>query len=362
MTEENKVNNTDDGEAANKKKGAIIIAVIVGGALYVGVSPFIGAMLPREPVGGPQEQSQVQVQHVSQAPRADQVQQMPVTPLSQTAASTPSTDSSLKHSDILAALRSTSTKEPMSKRFAESLTSTSSSKGIQVPDNLLSSASVKTPVTAPVTAPASAPVMVANADYERSLKNITSLCGAGKNEAGLKAADEFIATLNRDPGALPKYKIVTVALAMQMAADTHQKARAQTYGEIGLMAARDHDDYFMERLEPLYYSIQGGSTVDFAKAESLLEQCQAELASGTRQKLPQLGREVLAATETLPDRSFYRLQARVMNAYGEFVQSGNPAAAIEAFEAIKRTARAAGDHTIAKKCEVVVALIRKQQK
>lgn len=352
------MNNTDDGEAANKKKGVIIIAVIVGGAIYVGLSPFIGAMLvPHQQAIEPQSQ----VQHVSQAPQAQQVQQLPVTPLSRTVASTASTSSTAsghKHSDILDALRSTtSAREPMSKRFADSLSSPDAPKVIQIPDGLISSASVKPPATAQVTAP----VVVANADYERSLKNVTSLCEARKNEAGLKAADEFLATLNRDPSALPNYKIVTIALAMQMAADSQQKARAQSYGVIGLREARDHDDYFMERIEPLYYALQG-SRVNFAKAESLIEQCQAELAGGTRQKLPELGRQVMTATETLPDHSFYRLQARVMNAYGEFVQSENPAAAIEAFQAIKQTARAAGDQSIAKKCDLVVTLIKKQQK
>jgi len=337
MPEENRMSDagTDDKMSS---KGKLIVAVIVGGALYVGISPFIGAML------GP-DHSRPQAPPVQQTPT--QMPPMPaqlVTPVKESESTTGAASSGgLQHSTILEALQSTTRRDSVSQRFADSLSSKSAPTKIVIPEDLLSR---KTEV-------------VAASDFEGQLKNITSLCKAHKNEKGLREADKFLAALDQDGHSLPEYKIVTTGLAMQMALDLHQTARAKSYGDIGVVTSRAHDDYFMERIEPLYYQAQG-SKVDFERAESLIEQCQAQLASGTKQKLPALGREVMAATSQLPESSFYRLQARVMNAYGEFVGSSDAVAAVANFEAIKQTAERAGDKAIARKCDAVVALIKKE--
>jgi hypothetical protein len=193
-----------------------------------------------------------------------------------------------------------------------------------------------------------------SADTEARMNAVTQLCVAGKNAEGLEEADRFLAYIDKTVGIDSQYKVATAALAMQMAANSHQLARAKSYSQTAIIASRASQDYLIEKIEPVYYELRG-STVNFANLQQMIKQYESDLDAHHMEKIPAQAKAIAAATASLPSESFFRLKARIIQAYSQYSADHDATSALRVFADIKKSAEAAGDQEMAKRCATIIS-------
>lgn len=330
---------------ASNNSGKWIVAVIIGGALWVGVSPFIGAMLVKdkhlelsgkapEPLNI--DRSGISPGYINQA-REGKPYKLPADLQDNYAAvPKPATANTEAANTEAAKLPFNTNPDAVRDRFHSSIVA-------------MKSGSTITPASSSVSK--SAPT---SADTEARMNAVTQLCVAGKNAEGLEEADRFLAYIDKTVGIDSQYKVATAALAMQMAANSHQLARAKSYSHTAIVASRASQDYLIEKIEPVYYELRG-STVNFANLQQMIKQYESDLDAHHMEKIPAQAKAIAAATASLPSESFFRLKARIIQAYSQYSADHDATSALRVFADIKKSAEAAGDQEMAKRCATIIS-------
>lgn len=340
-------NNSTSASAnsASNNSGKWIVAVIIGGALWVGVSPFIGAMLVKdkhlelsgkapEPLNI--DRSGISPGYINQAREGKQYKLPADLQDNYAAAPKPATAAPVTANTEAAKLPFNTNPDAVRDRFHSSIVA-------------MKSGSTITPASSSVSKSATS-----SADTEARMNAVTNLCVAGKNAEGLEEADRFLAYIDKTVGIDSQYKVATAALAMQMAANSHQLARAKSYSHTAIVASRASQDYLIEKIEPVYYELRG-STVNFANLQQLIKQYESDLDAHHMEKIPAQAKAIAAATASLPPESFFRLKARIIQAYSQYSVDHDATSALRVFADIKKTAEAAGDQEMAKRCATIIS-------
>jgi hypothetical protein len=354
--------------SGQNNSGKWIMAVIIGGAVWVGVSPFIGAMLVKdkhlELSGKPPEPLDIQKSAGSFGYLNKAREGKPLTlPADLQGGITPNT----------AAPSSATTDAASSSASAPLPSSSLSGLGLSGSGIAGSAEASKEPGSADANAvrerfrnaiialkpaashPASTSSSSASSSIslEDRMNAITKLCVAGKNAEGLAEADKFLAYIDKTPGIDSQYKVATAALAMQMADSSHLRDRAKEYSQTALTASRASEDFLIEKIEPVYFGLRG-SKVDFAALQQLNKQYESDVAAARSAEALGCAKQMVAATASLPPQSFFRIRGRIFLAHSQYVSDLNESTARRELTDIKKTAEEAGDQQLAKACSNII--------
>lgn len=320
MTESDKLppadTNAENSESVEKANtsGKVLIAVIVAGVLYVGASPFIGAMLAKN-----NEKTQI-----ARAPEPA-IAQIHALPEERT----------------LQADKATQSKAIVD-RFRSNISAA-------LPSSSSSSSSSENAVAAN---------SATKAEFDVSLKKITELNNAKNYTEGLAEADRLLARLSATPDANPQFMVAAAGLATQMADSAGQPDKTRAYSDIALKASRKANDFMIEKIEPAYYRARG-SKVDFDRVSAVISEFQTEYDARRTTNLKRLAAEATAATVSLPAGSFFRLKATALEAFADLALTGNGKVAMTAFERIRKASDDAGDKGMVSVCDDVINAIKK---
>ncbi len=365
---ENNSGTSGSGQTSSgqNNSGKWIMAVIIGGAVWVGVSPFIGAMLVKdkhlELSGKPPEPLDIQKSAGSFGYLNKAREGKPLTlPADLQGGTTPNT----------AAPSSATTDAASSSASAPLPSSSLSGLGLSGSGIAGSAEASKGPGSADANAvrerfrnaiialkpaashPASSSSSSSSISLEDRMNAITKLCVAGKNVEGLVEADKFLAYIDKTPGIDSQYKVATAALAMQMADSSHLRDRAKEYSQTALNASRASEDFLIEKIEPVYYGLRG-SKVDFAALKQLNKQYESDVAAARSAEALGCAKQMVAATASLPPQSFFRIRGRIFLAHSQYVSDLNESTARRELTDIKKTAEEAGDQQLAKACSNII--------
>ncbi len=356
-------NNSDssDNSAKNNNSGKWIIAVIVGGAIWVAVSPIVGAMLVKdkhlELSGKPPEplniaKSAGSFGYLNKA-REGKPYTLPAD--LQGSAAAPSTTNSAANAPL-----------PSSSLSGLGLSGSGisgSGESAKVPGKADAEAvrerfrrsiiAMKPTASHPAAPSSSSSSSSSSLGLEERMNAVTKLCVAGKNAEGLDEADKFLAYIDKTPGIDPQYKVSTAALAMQMADNLHQVDRAKGYSQTAWATSRTSEDYLIEKIEPVYYGLRG-SKVNFAKIQQFTKQYESDVANARSADALAQAKQLVAATASLPPQSFFRIKARIFLAHSQFIDDLNESAARRELADIKQTAESVGDQQMAKACQNII--------
>ena len=303
--------------SAEDNKGKWILAVIICGAAWVGVSPFIGVMLAKdkhlELSGKPPEP--LDIGKIVTAERSERT----------TPSFLPSAPTVLGKADG----------DAIRERFHQSIISTKPAGNSNTSSTSSSTSSVS------------------SSSIEDRLKQLTALFRANKDEELLGQVDKFIDDADRTPGNQAECKILADCLAMQSAARLHKPDLAKSYGQKAKAASRASGNYLMRMIDAAYYGMLG-SKVDFVAVQKLVEQYEADAAASRKPEALAKGKQLLALTDSLPAESYYRMQARIYRAYSQFNSDGDEAKARRELLAIKKDAVASDDKDWAKVCDNLI--------
>jgi hypothetical protein len=295
----------------NSTSGKILIAVIVSGVLYVGLSPFIGSLLVKN-----NEKTQI-----ARAPEPAITQIHPL-PSERVEIAQKAAQKSAKDAAIL-------------DRFKKN-----------------------TAVLSQSTSAGSATSSAAKAEIDVSLKKITAMAIANDDVAGMAEVDRMLAANNALPSPDPQYTVSAAMLGTQMASHSGNLEKSKAYSDIALAASRKADDYKIAEIEAKYYALRG-SKVDFERLNAVITQFEADYDARRVDNLKRLASELTAATVSLPAGSFFRLKATLLAAFADLASSGNGEAGIKAFERVKKNSEDAGDTAMARVCENEISIIKK---
>ncbi len=368
---ENNSGTSGSGQTSSgqNNSGKWIMAVIIGGAVWVGVSPFVGAMLVKdkhlELSGKPPEPLDIQKSAGSFGYLNKAREGKPLTlPADLQGGVTPNT----------AAASSATTDAASSSASAPLPSSSLSGLGLSGSGIAGSAEAAKGPGSADADAvrerfrnaiialkpaashPASSSSSAASSSsisLEDRMNAITKLCVSGKNAEGLVEADKFLAYIDKTPGIDSQYKVATAALAMQMADNSHLRDRAKEYSQTALTASRASEDFLIEKIEPVYYGLRG-SKVDFAALQQLNKQYESDVAAARSAEALGCAKQMVAATASLPPQSFFRIRGRIFLAHSQYVSDLNEGTARRELTDIKKTAEEAGDQQLAKACSNII--------
>lgn len=353
-------NNSDssDNSAKNNNSGKWIIAVIVGGAIWVAVSPIVGAMLVKdkhlELSGKPPEplniaKSAGSFGYLNKA-REGKPYTLPAD--LQGSAAAPSTTNSAANAPLpSSSLSGLGLSGSGISGSGESAKVPGKADAEAVRERFRSSIIAMKPTASHPAAPSSS--SSSSLGLEERMNAVTKLCVAGKNAEGLDEADKFLAYIDKTPGIDPQYKVSTAALAMQMADNLHQVDRAKGYSQTAWATSRTSEDYLIEKIEPVYYGLRG-SKVNFAKIQQLTKQYESDVANARSADALAQAKQLVAATASLPPQSFFRIKARIFLAHSQFIDDLNESAARRELADIKQTAESVGDQQMAKACQNII--------
>jgi hypothetical protein len=357
---------TGTSGSGQNNSGKWIMAVIIGGAVWVGVSPFVGAMLVKdkhlELSGKPPEPLDIQKSAGSFGYLNKAREGKPLTlPADLQGEVTPNT-AAPSSATTDAASSSTSAPLPSSSLSGLGLSgsgiagSAAATKGSGSADANAVRERFRNAIIALKPAgshPASSSSSSSSISLEDRMNNITKLCVAGKNAEGLAEADKFLAYIDKTPGIDSQYKVATAALAMQMADSSHLRDRAKEYSQTALTASRASEDFLIEKIEPVYYGLRG-SKVDFAALQQLNKQYESDVAAARSAEALGCAKQIVAATASLPPQSFFRIRGRIFLAHSQYASDLNESAARRELTDIKKTAEEAGDQQLAKACSNII--------
>ncbi|MBP6747224.1 hypothetical protein KA344_18480 [bacterium] len=357
-------NNSDssDNSAKNNNSGKWIIAVIVGGAIWVAVSPIVGAMLVKdkhlELSGKPPEplniaKSAGSFGYLNKA-REGKPYTLPAD--LQGSAAAPSTTNSAANAPLpSSSLSGLGLSGSGISGSGESAKVPGKADAEAIRERFRSSIIAMKPTASHPAAPLSSSSSSSSSSLglEERMNAVTKLCVAGKNAEGLDEADKFLAYIDKTPGIDPQYKVSTAALAMQMADNLHQVDRAKGYSQTAWATSRTSEDYLIEKIEPVYYGLRG-SKVNFAKIQQLTKQYESDVANARSADALAQAKQLVAATASLPPQSFFRIKARIFLAHSQFIDDLNESAARRELADIKQTAESVGDQQMAKACQNII--------
>lgn len=354
--------------SGQNNSGKWIMAVIIGGAVWVGVSPFVGAMLVKdkhlELSGKPPEPLDIQKSAGSFGYLNKAREGKPLTlPADLQGGVTPNTAAP---SSATADVASSSASAPLPSSSLSGLGlsgsgiagSAEASKGPGSADanavrERFRNAIIALKPAASHPASTSSSSASSSISLEDRMTAITKLCVAGKNAEGLAEADKFLAYIDKTPGIDSQYKVATAALAMQMADSSHLRDRAKEYSQTALTASRASEDFLIEKIEPVYYGLRG-SKVDFAALQQLNKQYESDVAAARSAEALGCAKQMVAATASLPPQSFFRIRGRIFLAHSQYVSDLNESTARRELTDIKKTAEEAGDQQLAKACSNII--------
>lgn len=359
---------SDKTSSGPNNSGKWIMAVIIGGAVWVGVSPFVGAMLVKdkhlELSGKPPEPLDIQKSAGSFGYLNKAREGKPLTlPADLQGGVAPST-AAPSGATTDAASSSTSAPLPSSSLSGLGLSGSGiagSAEAAKAPDSAEANAvrerfrnaiiALKPAGSHPASSSPSS--SSSSISLEDRMNAITKLCVAGKNAEGLAEADKFLAYIDKTPGIDSQYKVATAALAMQMADSSHLRDRAKEYSQMALTASRASEDFLIEKIEPVYYGLRG-SKVDFAALQQLNKQYESDVAAARSSEALGCAKQIVAATASLPPQSFFRIRGRIFLAHSQYVSDLNESTARRELTDIKKTAEDAGDQQLAKACSNII--------
>lgn len=360
--------------SAGNNTGKWIMAVIVGGVIWVAVSPFVGAMLVKdkhlELSGKPPEplniaKSAGSFGYLNKA-REGKPYTLPAD--LQGSAAPPSSSlsglglsgsgisgsgisgSGISGSGESAKVPGKADADAIRERFRSSIIAmkpTASRSPATKSSNSATSSSTSSSSSS--SSAASSPAVEA----EGKMEMIRRLSTGGNNAQGLEEADKFLAYIDKNRGLDSQYKVATAALAMQMASASHQIDRAKSYGQTAVTASRASEDFMIEKIEPVYYGLRG-LKVDFSKIQQLIKLYESDVANARSANALAQAKQIVAATAGLPPESFFRIKARIFLAHSQFVSDLDEAVARRELTDIKKTAESAGDKEMAKVCQNII--------
>jgi hypothetical protein len=355
--------NTGTSGSGQNNSGKWIMAVIIGGAVWVGVSPFVGAMLVKdkhlELSGKPPEPLDIQKSAGSFGYLNKAREGKPLTlPADLQGGVTPNT-AAPSSATTDAASSSASAPLPSSSLSGLGLSgsgiagSAEASKGPGSADANAVRERFRSAIIALKPAASHPASSSSSISLEERMNAITKLCVAGKNAEGLAEADKFLAYIDKTPGIDSQYKVATAALAMQMADSSHLRDRAKEFSQAALSASRASEDFLIEKIEPVYYGLRG-SKVDFAALQQLNKQYESDVAAARSAEALGCAKQIVAATASLPPQSFFRIRGRIFLAHSQYVSDLNESTARRELTDIKKTAEEAGDQQLAKACSNII--------
>jgi len=353
--------------SAGNNTGKWIMAVIVGGVIWVAVSPFVGAMLVKdkhlELSGKPPEplniaKSAGSFGYLNKA-REGKPYTLPAD--LQGSAAPPSSSlsglglsgsgisgSGISGSGESAKVPGKADADAIRERFRSSIIAMKPTAS-RSPATSSSNSSTSSTSSSSSSSAASSPAVEA----EGKMEMIRRLSTGGNNAQGLEEADKFLAYIDNNPGLDSQYKVATAALAMQMASASHQIDRAKSYGQTAVTASRASEDFMIEKIEPVYYGLRG-LKVDFSKIQQLIKLYESDVANARSANALAQAKQIVAATAGLPPESFFRIKARIFLAHSQFVSDLDEAVARRELTDIKKTAESAGDKEMAKVCQNII--------
>lgn len=357
-------NNSDKNNS-----GKWIMAVIIGGAVWVGVSPFVGAMLVKdkhlELSGKAPEPLDIQKSAGSFGYLNKAREGKPLTlPADLKGGITPNPNpNTIAPSSVTTDAASSSASEPLPSSSLSGLGlsgsgiagSAEAAKGLGSADANAVRERFRKAIIAlkPAASHPASSSSSTSVSLEDTMNSITKLCVAGKNAEGLAEADKFLVYIDKTPGIDSQYKVATAALAMQMADSSHLRDRAKEYSQTALTASRASEDFLIEKIEPVYYGLRG-SKVDFAALQQLNKQYESDVAAARSAEALSCAKQIVAATASLPPQSFFRIRGRIFLAHSQYVSDLNEGTARRELTDIKKTAEEAGDKQLAKACSNII--------
>ncbi|CAN5418106.1 hypothetical protein BH11CYA1_BH11CYA1_38240 [soil metagenome] len=321
-------NSTDDNSAkkatpmASNSSGKWIIAVIIAGAAWVAISPFLGAILAKDEHLKLSGKPPVPYDFAKAANSADGTNSS--SSLSGMGLSKSGIGSG-QSSDLSAKANA----ETIRDRFRRSIVALK-------PDRSSSSAYSGT-----------------LSGLGERLKQLTALNEAKQDEAVLAQIDLYLTDADKTPGALPEYKIIAAGLAMQSAARLHKLDMVKYYGKVAKSASRANGNYYMRELDAGYYSALG-SNVDFSALRKLTGEYEADVAASRLPDALEKSKRLVALTDSLPSESYYRMQARIYKAHSQYISDLDEGKARRELLEIKKDALANDDKDWVKVCDNLI--------
>lgn len=196
------------------------------------------------------------------------------------------------------------------------------------------------------------------AKAEALLKELAAQVTAGKKENALKLTDSFLAFLKEHPGLDKRYCVLGNTLGLQTAYEAGLKERAAQYGKAAHDLSRQMDDYMMDRIEPTYFK-SIGIEADFDGIDSAFAKYDELFAARNLNGLGAVAEDLNNKVVGLPADSYEHLRADMYSAYAGLAGNGDKSKASEKLQQVAQRADTAGDTGIAAKCKAMAAAIAK---
>lgn len=311
-----------------KAKEKLIIGVIVAGAAYVLVSPFLQLLLPEPGAPAP---AASQVSDAQSAALVDASSPKPLSKLG--AGSEPDIAGSIMHRS-----------EDKDKALQERMLSKMGLIGANHADGKSEDEIL-------------AGLSAGDENEGLRLTELSASVDAGKYAVALKQADSFLVYLKEHPHADAHYPVLVNTLAMQAAFKAGQRSKAVLYGREAERLSRLQSDYLIDRIEPTYLRSQG-IEADYETIANDFKKFDEEFDARNMAALPALAESLEEKVGALPADSFARLRADMYAVYADLANQGDRQKVSSRLMAVAARADTAGDAFLAQKCQGLVQAIK----
>lgn len=190
-------------------------------------------------------------------------------------------------------------------------------------------------------------------ECEERMNQLTALHQSGQWIDGMTKADEFLRALDCTPSAYPEYRILTAALALQMAAMAKDSGKAEHFGKLAMQLSRNHENYQLEKIEASYYQVVGHK-VHFAELLAALDSLASEFSSLTSEEAIERSEALVTACGSLPSTSIFRLKADLFVAFAKQPLENDAFNGMRRFAAVQSNAESVGNRVIENLCKPIV--------
>ena len=196
-------------------------------------------------------------------------------------------------------------------------------------------------------------------ECEDGMSQLTAMHQAEQWVDGMTQAEQFLRDLDSTPKAYPEYRVLTAALAFQMAAMAGDAERAEHFGKLAMQLSRANDNYQLESIESSFYQV-AGHRVDFAQLLAIMEALASDFEGLSPEEAVKRSEALVAACGSLPATSIFRLKADLFEALAKQKLGNNAFDDLRRFGAIQSNAEAIGNQVIQSAIEPIVAYLFKQ--
>lgn len=196
-------------------------------------------------------------------------------------------------------------------------------------------------------------------ECEETMSQITALHKAGNWAEGLRKSDDFLRALDRTSNAYAEYRILTAALAFQMAAMAGSAEKAEHFGKLAMQLSRQFDNYKLEEIEGSYYQV-AGYQFDFPELVAATKSLRNDFAGLAPEEAVKRSEALVAACGSLPENSIFRLKADLFEALAKQEWENDPFNDLRRFGSIQSRAESVGNQVVSNACKPIVTALFQQ--